>query len=146
MRHLFEPLSGLTPAQFHLLRTIHRMEREQEKNGMSVGVKTSELARRLEMSPPSVTQRVNELEQMNYIVRTHDIKDRRVNYLRLTDAGGAIMEQSARRMSEFFERVRELMGKDNAKEFARLCDIFQDCVCQAIHEQKSTDPKEQRTI
>lgn len=146
MRHLFEPLSNLTPAQFHLLRTIRRMEHEQEKRGAQVGVKTSELARRLEMTPPSVTQRVNELEQMHYIARAPDTKDRRVNYLHLTEDGEAVMEQSARRMTAFFERVRELMGRDNAKEFARLCDIFQECVCQAIQEQKSNDPKEQGTI
>lgn len=151
MRHLFVPIEGLTPAQFHLLRAIQHIERHAALAGTShgaplPGVKSSELARQMKQAPPSVTQRVNELEQMHYVKRIPDKKDRRVNYICLTEQGKRAMEESAKRLYRLFNRVNTLMGEENMNQFIKLADLFCTYTEQAFQEEKNAPKQEENAL
>lgn len=122
--HIMSPAyNGLTRSQYHMLRTLHFHEKKA-----GVGLKINELANRLEQAAPSVSQRINGLEDLGYVERKFDKADRRNTFVYLTDAGRKVVEDSFQSMCQVMEQVKDTMGKDNIHEFARLADLFVESV------------------
>lgn len=75
---------GLTRAEFDILGTLRRMDRE---------LTPGRIARETFASGAAVTKRVKELERRGLVSRRPDSRDRRVAHLTLTDEGVALIDR-----------------------------------------------------
>ncbi|MGW7517541.1 MarR family winged helix-turn-helix transcriptional regulator [Streptomyces sp. NPDC054796] len=80
------PLSqeGLTRAEFDILGTLRRVDRE---------LTPGRIARETFASGAAVTKRLKELERRGLVVRRPDERDRRVAHLSLTEAGSELIDR-----------------------------------------------------
>jgi DNA-binding MarR family transcriptional regulator len=74
------------------------------------GMRMSELAERLQVTPGAVTQLVQQLEDMGLVRRTPDPSDRRAVIVRSTPEAEAGYEAGRRRIAELEERWQRLVG------------------------------------
>jgi DNA-binding MarR family transcriptional regulator len=74
------------------------------------GMRMSELAERLQVTPGAVTQLVQQLEDMGLVRRTPDPSDRRAVIVRPTPEAEAGYEAGRRRIAELEERWGGLVG------------------------------------
>ncbi len=73
---------GLNPGQAAFIQAILLLQDEYEN-----GVKASAISRKLGVAQPTITPVMNRLEDMGYIQRSIDLKDRRIVLVKLTDKG-----------------------------------------------------------
>lgn len=92
----------LTPAQYHILRYIHR------------GAKSaSNLAACEKVSLPAISRHVDDLVKMGLVERTRDTEDRRSIILALTEQGQVIWNKLVERNHQIFsERMKLLSPKE----------------------------------
>jgi DNA-binding MarR family transcriptional regulator len=69
------------------------------------GITHSELARRMRVSPATVTNMIKRMEKAGFVERRPDAEDQRVSHVHLTDAGRAIRERVDEQWREIEERV-----------------------------------------
>jgi DNA-binding MarR family transcriptional regulator len=69
------------------------------------GVTHSELARRIHVSPATMTNMIKRMEKAGFVERRPDAEDQRVSHVYLTDAGRAIRERVDAQWQEIEERV-----------------------------------------
>jgi len=74
---------ALTRAQWRMLGTIHVLE----------GGTQREVAERLEIGPVAAGQTIDRLEELKWVERRLDLKDRRVNRLYLTQAAQPVLKR-----------------------------------------------------
>jgi DNA-binding MarR family transcriptional regulator len=74
---------GLYRGQPFVLHTLWEQE----------GITHSELASRMHVSPPTVTNTIKRMEKAGFVERRPDMEDERVSRVYLTDAGRAIRER-----------------------------------------------------
>ena len=97
-QEMFSDDFQLTPAQFHILRNIHR----------GAG-SLSDIANCERVSLPAISRHVDDLVNMGLVKRTRDSADRRSILLELTEKGQAVwkkMEELKRQ--HFFEKLKNL--------------------------------------
>ena len=87
-------------------------------------VRMTDISRRLMISKPAATQVVNRLVESGLVERASDENDRRIVYIRATDAGRAFYEQEINKSMNLIDRVIERMGEDNANELVVQLDRF----------------------
>ena len=88
-----------------------------------------ELAGRLQCNPSTVVDSTDRLERAGYVTRSSKPGDRRVNSLKLTDAGRAAREQLVDRLFEPPAAFRNLSAADQAR--------FRDAMLAAVSEARS---------
>jgi DNA-binding MarR family transcriptional regulator len=89
------------------------------------GMRLTDLARGANITPQSMGQIVDELEQLGYVVRTPDPADRRAKLIKLTQEGAEIAQQGATTIRGIEERLVELLGeRDYRKLRATLSKIL----------------------
>jgi DNA-binding MarR family transcriptional regulator len=96
---------GLSPAQYRILSFLD--------GGPS---NAAALARKLAVSPPSLTTVVDGLVARRLVVRRHDPHDRRRVGHRLTDEGTRALEEADRVVDE---RLREILGHVSSRSAER---------------------------
>jgi DNA-binding MarR family transcriptional regulator len=74
------------------------------------GMRLTDLARGANITPQSMGQIVDELEQLGYVVRTPDPADRRAKLIKLTADGQKVARQGATTIQGIEERLTELLG------------------------------------
>jgi DNA-binding MarR family transcriptional regulator len=74
---------GLYRGQPFVLHTLWEQE----------GITHSELASRMHVSPPTVTNTIKRMERAGFVVRRPDVEDERVSRVYLTDAGREIRDR-----------------------------------------------------
>ena len=77
------------------------------------GMRLTELARGANITPQSMGQIVDELEQLGYVVRTPDPADRRAKLIKLTKRGQKVARQGATTVQGIEERLAQLLGADD---------------------------------
>ena len=88
------------------------------------GMRLTDLARGANITPQSMGQIVDELEQLRYVVRTPDPADRRAKLIKLTEDGEKVARQGATTIQGIEERLTELLGvRDYEKLRAILTTI-----------------------
>jgi DNA-binding MarR family transcriptional regulator len=75
----------------------------------------SELAGRERVSAPSMNRTVNCLEETGYITRTPDDEDRRKVNITLTDAGVAVVQETARRRDAWLDDALDDLGESERR-------------------------------
>ncbi|WP_249667378.1 MarR family winged helix-turn-helix transcriptional regulator [Cellulomonas fengjieae] len=110
-------LSGTTPGQLRLLRTLERCDGPR---------RLGELAAALDVAPRSVTSKVDLAEEHGLVRRLPDPTDRRATLLELTDDGRRLLAAiSAQRHEGVAERLGRLSEEDQA-ELLRLLRAVAD--------------------
>ena len=85
------------------------------------GMRLTDLARGANITPQSMGQIVDELEQLGYLRRTPDPADRRAKIIKLTKAGEEVARQGATTIQGIEERLTKLLGM---RDYRRLRAIL----------------------
>lgn len=84
-KHIIETMpalpKGMKPRHIHVLDTVNEVCREQEE------CRVSDVSGRLNITMPSITKLIQELEALEMLEKYADRVDKRVNLLKLTDKG-----------------------------------------------------------
>lgn len=102
---------GITFSQFHVLRRMWRRRRS-----------VSELSDCMHVSKPNISRAVEELVIAGLIKRTQDEKDRRVQYLTLTEEGQDLLEKLHEKNHAF---MRDLLANLENAELSALTSAFE---------------------
>jgi DNA-binding MarR family transcriptional regulator len=91
------------------------------------GMRLTELARGANITPQSMGQIVDELEDLGYVVRTPDPADRRAKLIKLTGEGMKVAQQGATTIQGIEGRLIELLGERDYRKLRRtLAKILGD--------------------
>ena len=88
------------------------------------GENTDDVCDILHISKPAVSQLLNSLEKKGLIFREIDVNDRRKINIAITPKGKAVVTEHTAFYEKTFERLMDIFGEDNAKEFSRLFDLL----------------------
>lgn len=91
----------------------------RSQNG-NTGVKTSQISRQMEVSPPALTPTLNQLEQKGLIERRPGRQDRRTVYLYITPQGQDLCQRQRQRLDRRFEELSRYLGEEDSRELVRL--------------------------
>lgn len=101
---------SLTPPQFFMLKRL-----------ASGPATVSEVAEYLGVSLSAVTSMADRMVKSNYVIRSRSEEDRRVVWLKLTDAGRKILKESSLKRKEV---LHSLLGKLPEEDLTALHDIY----------------------
>ncbi|EFM09161.1 transcriptional regulator, MarR family [Paenibacillus curdlanolyticus YK9] len=117
----FKPSGGYTKSEIMTLFHVRHITQRSDH-----GLKSSDLARSLNVTLPTVTQTVNVLEARGLIERHRDPSDRRAVLLRLTAAGEQMTQDAEATMLRTIGGVVEHLGLERSQQLIGLLDdIFQ---------------------
>ncbi len=89
---------------------------------MSEKVMITDIAKRLKVTLPAVTHKVNELVEKNYIEKIPSEKDLRVVYIKLTSEGKTYVESIRDEYYRPIEILANHLGQEDTDTFIRLLD------------------------
>jgi DNA-binding MarR family transcriptional regulator len=94
------------------------------------GVTHSELARRMHVSPATVSNMIKRLEKSGFVERRPDAQDQRVSHVYLTDAGRAIRERVDGQWQEIEERVFGSFSQEEQALLRALLERVREALTQ----------------
>lgn len=106
---------GLTDSQFNLLMLLKHQGEEE-------GLTQTRLGEMLLVNRSNVTGLIDRLEKLGLAKRDAQPGDRRVNSVRLTDAGRELLDQAE---TIYYDRVQEIMGALNEREQRQLIRLLE---------------------
>ena len=89
-------------------------------------VRMTEASRRMMISKPAATQVINRLVELGLVERASDVNDRRVVYIRPTEAGRAFYDREIDKSLSAVDCVIERMGEGDARQLVTLLGRFFD--------------------
>lgn len=95
-----------------LLRTIAANE----------GISGVELALKMDMAPPVISEKLAGLEENGMIYRERDQKDRRRTHIYLTNDGAMALARRKFGQKRFEERIRECLSEEEQIVFCEMCE------------------------
>lgn len=120
-------------------RRFHRRQMEMEENAAQdrkrsegrillflsaapaeIGLKVSELSKKMRVTSPFVTQLLNSLEESRLIKRMHDQQDRRMVRVLLTEEGQRAAEEINSWLFKRYSSLSEHLGEEESKQLAEL--------------------------
>ena len=114
-------LGGVSPAQASMLAVVQRLQRP------SLG----DLATAEQISPPSVTRLVRDMERAGLIQRVADETDRRCTRVTITASGRRELAAIRRRKDEFLERALEALPEADRRRAAELAGLLETILEQS---------------
>lgn len=115
----FDMHLAISMKQFMLLASIFLFETEHSRC-----ITVSELAERLGVSRPAISQMVNMLEEKNYLQRMSRGGDRRIVGISVTERGKEEMEHARLQCIEYTAHRLEKMGADKTRTLISLLEEF----------------------
>ena len=97
-------------------------------------VRMTDVSRRMMISKPAATQVVNRLVDNGLVERLSDESDRRVVYIKATEAGRAFYEEKMDRNLSLVDRVVNRMGEVEACALAAQLNCFFDAISAETEE------------
>jgi DNA-binding MarR family transcriptional regulator len=85
-------------------------------------IKLSDIAKRLKVTLPAVTHKVQTLEQEGYIKKRKDAHDLRKTYVKLTDKGEALVMSSKKSYYEPLLEIINALGEEDKKHLIRILE------------------------
>ena len=101
---------------------------QEEHMAGDTPVRMTDVSRRLMISKPAATQVVNRLVENGLVERLSDDSDRRVVYIKATEAGRAFYEEKMDRNLSLVDRVVNRMGEAEVFALAEHLNSFFDAV------------------
>ncbi len=114
-------LGGVSPAQASMLAVVSRLKRP------SLG----DLATAEQVSPPSVTRLVRDMERLGLIERVADDLDRRCTRVTITALGRRELAAIHRRKDEFLERALDALSAADRRRAGELAELLETILDQA---------------
>lgn len=112
---------GLTPQQMHLLMTL-------EAAGGSA--RPGDLARRLALTPATVTINAKRLVRGGYLAKTREARDERGVRLQMTAKARRVFDAHRRKTTEFFDGVFAVLPKERRRRLIEahrvIIETFQE--------------------
>lgn len=131
---LSSPATDLRIATFRLARRMRTQRADDSMSDGQFGVLAAlwvhgnhtlgELADRERVSAPSMNRTVNCLQDAGYIGRAADENDGRKVVISLTDAGRAVVDETARRRDAWVEAALADLTADERETLARAAEIM----------------------
>lgn len=84
------------------------------------GLSQRELARRMGVTPPSMTVALKKLEKQGYILREQDEKDQRITRIQISDQGNQCLEGLRSMMHELETGLYEGISKEERQELQKV--------------------------
>lgn len=97
-------------------------------------MRMTDVSRKLAISKPAATQAVNRLVEQGLVERVHDVRDRRVVYIRATEEGRRQFEGELERIFTMADRVVLRMGEADAARLNELLGRFFDALSAETEE------------
>ncbi len=114
-------LNGIPHGELHMLQLIDDLfKKSRQISPPPLGVKVSLLSMRSNVSKPAVSQMLKSLEKKQLIERITCEQDRRVVYVRLTDCGHQMIQDSQQFFCRFLGTVIEQLGEEDTQTLIRL--------------------------
>lgn len=105
---------------FALMKLKQLIERD-DKGCVTV----ADLCTRLHVSSPALSRTLKHLEEEEYVKRIKDPKDRRNNFLLITDKGNDILQNVEEHMDVFCNAIYSSMGEGSVNNFIQfLNDLY----------------------
>ena len=112
-----KPQYGLHQSEIHMLFIIRQLTKNKE-----VGIKVTEISRTLNVSPPTVTQKLTILEEKGFINRIHSKEDRRKVLISISDEAKELIESMRYDFLQQCISLAEYLGIDQSEKLHRLLD------------------------
>lgn len=137
MRSLLTDGLGMTAAEAHVLAHLLRAEREER------GVRPSDVAHRVRITPSAISQTLKALEGKGLIVRERSERDSRSVELRLTAKGKGTASELFRRRATMVDDLIAYIGEDELRAFvSTLGRVMEFCDDRLGHERPESDDGE----
>ena len=107
-------VGGFKPSEIRVLTCIKQM------NQSTPEIKVSEISKQLNVTMPSVTPILNQLEKKRLISRKIDKHDRRVILVTLTNEGDLVAVNALEQLYQTFSSLQESIGLEDSKELTRI--------------------------
>lgn len=105
----------LSPAKFNILLMIKHV-------GLNKGISQNEISKRLLVTTSNITHMIDKLEKEKYVERISQKGDRRVNLIRITKKGAALLDSI---WPQYKEKVNAMISKIYLdKEKKTLIDLL----------------------
>lgn len=89
-------------------------------------ITVSELANKLKMSRPAITQKINDLEKLGMIIKTQSNEDKRVYYISLSKELKEILKEP--KMATVLDAVDKKFSEEKKEVFKEILDFMADYV------------------
>jgi DNA-binding MarR family transcriptional regulator len=107
--------AGITPEQYHVLRTL--------RNAGSAGIALGDVAERSPSGDPDVTRLLDRLERHGLATRTRETADRRVIIARISSDGRRALAKLEAPVATLHARQLGNLGAEGLREFRKLLRI-----------------------
>lgn len=119
--HLMKPTLKISKGEFMMLTHIEIIMKEQKKEkDIALGASVTQINKLSKASKPATSKMLTSLEDKNFIQRVSYKKDKRVVYIRITEEGTRILEESKAIFTQFAENIFDKLGEKDATELIRI--------------------------
>lgn len=104
--------TSLSRGNYHMLRIVSERE----------GIRTTELAERLDIRPSSLTEQLHRAEHHGLVSRERDPKDSRVSTIHATQKARDLLERHRMERDEQSARWTAALTAEETQQFCALCE------------------------
>lgn len=108
-------IGGYNPSEYKVLAVIYEGANKKETE-----MKVSEISQILGVTPPTVTQIINNLDKGGLVERTIDPEDRRAVRIKLTLKGIELTENARKAFFEKYLGLVDYLGEEDSEKLADL--------------------------
>lgn len=123
---------NLSRGEYLVLQNIWLSKTDISSNIKQGNIKAADLSEILELSRPSITRILNDLERRGLITRNIDKEDRRSVNIELTEAGTEAIEEANKRILSIAEKLVVSLGESDTDKLIELLDklsgIYKDMI------------------
>ncbi len=112
---------SLRKSHLQVLQVIDKLNQEQ------LEARVTSISKTLKITSPNITKLINELEEMNLVVKLRSIEDKRVVLVQTTSAGEKILHHYVKDYHQYLNKVIENIGVER-------CELTIETVNQLAHE------------
>lgn len=133
------PNTGINKSEFFTLYTLRHPQGHDHSCSSSelVPMTLSSLAKTMKQSLPAVSQRITKLEELGYVRRVPDERDRRTLWIHLTQSGTALLQSTGEEMLGKLERVLQRLDTQDGVDAQLLTQAFRS-LATAVEAEFST--------
>lgn len=113
---------NLSQGEYLVLRNIWLSNHDLSGDSKYGNIKAADLSELLELSRPSITRILNDLERKGLITRNIDKNDRRRVHIELTNSGLKALETANSRLLHIAERLVVSLGDSDTDKLIELID------------------------
>ena len=122
----------------HMLKVIQYTSTENAPKAITI----SYLAEVLQVSAPSISRSIKQLEERALVKRVIDAKDRRNTYVYLTDAGKAKVLEIDQFMHHFQQRVANRLGEEKISKLIHTLNELYEISQEEIANYQNNQPRQ----